>query len=114
MDQASTRRPRRAVRLLGAATLALSLTACASVEFQRDTQTSGTFVSKGFAFTFLSIDMPKRAIDIARENASDARQPNTVVTEAGVWPYLGWFDWMLDIVGVRWATVSGTWGFPPE
>lgn len=97
-----------------ALTLTLTASSCASVQFDRDTATSGTFEASGLAFTFLSIDMPKRAIDIARENVSDARQPNTKITEATVWPHLGWFDWLLDIVGVRGAKVSGTWGFPPE
>ena len=60
------------------ATLLLGVTAsCASVSFERETLTSGTFESTGVAFTILSIDLPKSAIDIARENASDARQPNT-------------------------------------
>lgn len=113
MPSPAIRRP-LAVRLFTGALLAVSLSACASVKFERDTMTSGTFTSTGVAFTFLSIDMPKQAIDIARENVSDARQPNTEITEAGVWPYLGWFDWALDIIGVRWAKVSGTWGFPPE
>lgn len=103
-----------AARFAAGALLVASLTGCASVQFDRETTTSGTFTSSGVAFTFLSIDMPKRAIDIARENVSDARQPNTQVTDASVWPYLGWFDWVLDIVGVRYARVSGTWGFPPE
>lgn len=99
-----------------ALTIALSLGAssCASVEFNRETETSGTFAATGVGFTFLSIDMPKGAMDIARENVSDARQPNTQITDATVWPYLGWFDWVLDIVGVRYASISGTWGFPPE
>ena len=26
-------------------------------------------------------------------------------------PYLGPFDWLLDIVGIRYARISGTWGF---
>jgi len=95
--------------------LLLGLTvSCASVKFDRDTTTSGTFESTGLAFTILSIDLPKSAIDIARENASDARQPNTQITDATVYPYLGWFDWLLDVIGVRYATVSGTWGFAPE
>ena len=96
------------------ATLLLGVTAsCASVSFERETLTSGTFESTGVAFTILSIDLPKSAIDIARENASDARQPNTQITDAKVIPYLGWFDWLLDIVGVRYAKVEGTWGFAP-
>jgi len=106
--------PEKMAKLATWALALCTLTSCASVEFQRETQTSGTFESSGFAFTILSIDLPESAIDIARENASDARQPNTEITDASVWPYLGWFDWLLDIVGVRFATVSGTWGFPPE
>ncbi len=101
-------------RLLLAALLVAGTASCASVSFERETLTSGTFESTGLAFTILSIDLPKSAIDIARENASDARQPNTQITEAKVIPYLGWFDWLLDIVGVRYAKVSGTWGFEPE
>ncbi len=96
---------------LAAACLALG--ACASVEFQRDSETSGTFVSTGWSVTILSYDLPKSALNIARENASDARQPNTVVEETRVRPYLGKFDALLDIFCVRHATVSGTWGFRP-
>lgn len=95
--------------------LALALLgSCASIDFHKDTTTSGTFESTGLALTIFSIDLPKGALDIARENASDARQPNTKITDAGVFPYLGPFDWILDIIGIRRATVSGTWGFPPE
>ena len=52
--------------------------------------------------------------DIARENISDARQPNIVITRASVWPDLGWFDWIFQILGVRKSVIEGTWGFPPE
>src|SRR5262245_43098851 len=61
------------------ALVALAACSCASVEFHRDTETSGTFVSTGWAFTFFSHDIPASALNIARENASDARQPNMVV-----------------------------------
>jgi hypothetical protein len=98
--------------LLGLVASAL-VASCASVEFRRDSETSGTFVSTGWAFTILSYDIPKGALMIARENASDARQPNMVVTEATVTPYLGWFDVLLDVISIRYARVSGTWGFPP-
>ena len=85
--------------------------ACASVVFERETQTSGTFRSSGLAFTILSIDLPKPAIDIARENAADANLPNLVVEKVLVFPYLGWFDWLLDIIGLRYVRIRGTWGF---
>jgi len=105
--------PARAARLalVGCALLTLS---CASVEFRRESQTSGTFTSTGTAITLLSWDIPKSAVLIARENASDARLPNLEVTSERIFPYLGWFDWLLDIVGIRYARVSGRWGFPPD
>jgi hypothetical protein len=89
-------------------------TSCASVEFTRETETSGKFVSKGFAVTIASIDIPRSAINIARDNASDARLTNMQVEQVRVTPDLGWWDWLLDILGMRWATVTGTWGFSGE
>lgn len=88
-----------------------SLGSCASIEITRDTLTSGRFKSSGVAFTLLSIDMPKPAVNIARDNASDARLTNMQVTEVVRTPELGWWDWLLDIIGVRKVTVRGTWGF---
>jgi len=84
---------------------------CISLDVERKTQTSGTFQSTGWGLTLLGWDIPKSALDIARENASDARLSNVEVTHTHVTPYLGWFDWVLDIVGIRFARVSGTWGF---
>jgi hypothetical protein len=110
-------RHRTAQRFPKFAALALSLPTalatggCASIELSRDTQTSGAFVSKGFAFTIASIDIPRPAILIARDNAVDARLTNMQVTSSSVTPDLGWWDWLLDIIGVRWATIRGTWGF---
>jgi len=89
------------------------LTSCASLEFERETPTSGTFQATGWAFTLFSIDIPKSALDIARANVSDARQPNVIVTEASVWPNLGPIDFVLELIGFRRARVSGTWGFDP-
>ena len=99
--------------VLAASITAFSLgtSSCASLSFDRRTQTSGTFHSSAAALTLLGWDLPKRAIDTARDNASDAGLVNMQVEHATVTPYLGWFDWLLDIVGVRWATVSGTWGY---
>ncbi len=92
------------------ALLLLVLASCANLSFQRDTATSGTFESSGFAVTLISFDLPKGAMQIARENASDANLPNMIVTDTEVFPYLGWFDWILDVVGARYARVRGTWG----
>ena len=111
----SSSAPRR--RLLGAvmplvlpAVLLLGSSSCADLSFQRDTETSGRFESTGMAVTLLSFDLPKGALMIARENASDANLPNMVVTETTVFPYLGPFDWLLDIIGLRYARVRGTFG----
>lgn len=88
--------------------------ACASVDFQRRTPTSGTFTSSSFSFTFLSFDLPGPAVQIARGNASDAREPNTVIRREVVFPHLGPLDWLLDIISFRYARVQGTWGYPSE
>jgi len=98
---------------LVAATLlaSLLLCACASVEFTRDSQTSGHFVSKARSVTILAWDLPKDAIDIARENVSDAQRPNVQITEVEVKPDWGRLNWLLDIASVRKATLRGTWGF---
>ncbi len=94
------------------AALVLALvSSCASIRFERTSETSGTFESSGRALTLFSIDLPKSALNIARENAADANLPNMEVHEARVRPHLGGFDWLLDIIGFRWAYVRGTWGF---
>lgn len=96
---------------LAGALLACALASCSSLQFTRDTQTSGEFRATGLAFTILSIDLPKAALDIARENAADSRTTNLQITHAKVTPNLGWFDWLFDIIGVRRAVIEGTWGF---
>jgi hypothetical protein len=103
--------PRRIAR---AALLALALAgaaSCASIEVTRSTQTSGHFESKATSFMILWLDLPREAFDVARDNAADARLSNVRVTDAYVRPHFGWFDWIYQILGVRWATVRGTWGF---
>jgi hypothetical protein len=108
----SRRRSGATLPLAACLCIAISLPACADLTFERKTETSGTFTSTGWALTLFAVDIPKGALQIARENASDANLANTVVEEVKVTPYLGrWFDWILDIVGVRYARVSGTWGF---
>ena len=103
--------------LLAAPLLALLLFAtssCSSLSFTRLSETHGEFYANGIAVTILGIDLPRAAIDIARENLSDARQPNMQIKEELVTPYLGWFDWFLDIFSIRFASISGTWGFSPD
>ena len=46
--------------------------------------------------------------------AQDANLPNMEVAETTVTPYLGPFDFLLDILSIRWAKVEGTWGYPPR
>jgi hypothetical protein len=103
-------RSARARRAAGSLLLVI-LTGCAGVSFERTTETSGTFSSYGVALTILSSDFPKGAMQVARENASDANLANMEVQRSLVFPYLGPLDWLLDILGIRYARISGTWGF---
>jgi len=112
--QSARRTQPRATHWLSALACAVLISACSNLSFQRDTDTSGRFTSSGFAVTFLSFDLPKGALMIARENASDANIANMVVLESTVFPYLGPFDWVLDILGMRWAKITGTWGLAPK
>jgi hypothetical protein len=98
-------------RGLAALLVCATLSACAGVSFERKTETSGTFSSYGVAFTILSSDFPKGALQIARENASDAGLANMKVEKSVVFPYLGILDRLLDIIGIRYARISGTWGY---
>ena len=99
--------------LLALALALATLPSCASLTTRRTTETSGTFVSSGRSFTFLSWDLPRSAILIASENASDQSLPNLVVESETVTDW-GWFDWILEIIGTRSATVRGTWGYIEE
>lgn len=94
--------------------LAIVLCSCTSLEIERDSLTSGTFRSRAWAFTILSWDLPKAALDTARENASDTRLLNMRVRKVRLTPDWGWWNWVLDILSVRVATISGTWGFSGE
>ena len=100
-----------AARLSAAVLCAALAASCASTEFTRQTQTSGTFESTAWSITILAIDIPKGALTAARENVNNAGLANAVVTETEVAPHLGWFDWLLDIISVRRAKLRGTWGF---
>jgi hypothetical protein len=91
--------------------LASGTSACSSLSFQRQTETSGTFSSSGWAVTILSADIPKSALQIARENASDSNMANMQVEKVLVVPDLGGFNWILDIFSIRYARIQGTWGF---
>ena len=104
----------RLTRLLPLLCVWLLLGACSSVHFERTTESSGTFVAKGTAFTIFGVDIPRSAMNQARENASDAGLHNLVVTEAKVAPYWGFFEIFLEILSVRTATITGTWGYEEE
>ena len=79
-----------------------------------DSATTGRFTSSAVSFTFLSFDLPSPALEMARNNAADMAQPNTLVEKETVFPYLGRLDWILDIICIRYASVTGTWGDPRE
>ncbi len=94
--------------------LAAASSGCGSLSFERTSDTSGTFSSSGVAFTIFSIDLPKGAQLIARENASDANLANMEVTSTVTFPYLGPLDWILDIISFRYSRIEGTWGYAPN
>lgn len=101
--------PRGACALL--LSLALAASGCSSLSFQRQTETSGTFSSSGWALTIISVDIPKSALQIARENASDSNMANMQVEKVLVVPDFGGFNWILDFFSIRYARIEGTWGF---
>ena len=86
---------------------------CASVQFDRDTPTSGTFESSAWSFTIISFDFPGPAVQIAQRNVSSSGQPNLVIEKSLVIPHLGPLDFLLDILCIRYAKISGTWGYAP-
>ncbi|HED65373.1 MAG TPA: hypothetical protein ENJ09_07445 [Planctomycetes bacterium] len=86
---------------------------CASISVKRTGPDSGTFHSTALAFTFFSYDMPGPALTIARANAADSGRPGLIVEHESVFPYLWKLDWLLDIIGIRYASVSGTWSQNP-
>ncbi len=107
----------RPIQLLRAGCLAAllaSVTACSSIEFKRDTESSGTFLATGTSFTLFGVDFPRSALNQARENASDAGMHHMVVKEANVWPYLGPLDFLLEIISIRYAEIEGTWGYTED
>jgi hypothetical protein len=108
-------RPTRFLRAgLLASLLIASLSACSSIEFKRDTESSGTFVATGTSFTLFGVDFPRSALNQARENASDAGLHHMLVTEADVWPYFGPVDFLLEILSIRYAVIEGTWGYSED
>ena len=108
-------RPRPRARFLTRAILVALLAggtgSCASVHFERESETAGTFSSSAVAFTFLSYDLPNSALSIARGNAADSGLSELVIENEAVFPYLWRLDWLLDIISIRRARIEGTWGF---
>jgi hypothetical protein len=92
----------------------LLLSSCSSLEFKRTGPDHGTFSSSATTFTLLSFDLPGPARDLAMGNVADSARPNLLIESDVVTPYLGWFDWILDFVGVRHARITGTWGSWPD
>jgi hypothetical protein len=107
----SRRAASRARRQLLSLVLLAPLAACASVSFQRDTATSGTFKSTAWSITLIQIDFPKGALMVARENASDSNLANMVVEDVTQIPSWKPLDWLFDLFSIRYASISGTWGF---
>lgn len=97
------------VRFLALA-LALACSSCATLHFEPTDADTGTFRSTAVAFTFLGRDFPQSAILLARANAADSQLSNLVITEERIFPYFWKLDFLLDVVSVRWASVSGVYG----
>jgi hypothetical protein len=102
---------RRCLAILGLCAALLGA-GCSSFDLHRTGPEGGTFRSRAWTFTILSKDLPGPALSFARNRAADSGRPDLVVEHETVIPYLGPVDWLLDIIGVRYARVSGTWGRP--
>ena len=100
-------------RMLGLLLVCVS-PACASLHVDATSATTGKYTSSALAITIFAFDLPSPALEMARNNAADIGQPNLLVERETVFPYLGRLDWLLDIISIRFARVSGTWGYPPE
>ena len=83
---------------------------CASLSFEPIDATRGEFTSTALAFTFLGSDYPQSAILLARANASDSGLPAMEVERERIFPYFWKMDFLLDILSLRYASVSGTYG----
>jgi hypothetical protein len=97
------------VRTLALA-LGLACGSCASLDFEPSDAHTGTFRSTAVAFTFLGRDFPQSAVLLARANAADSELGNLVITEERVFPYFWRLDFLLDVISVRGASVSGRYG----
>jgi hypothetical protein len=97
-------------RRLALLALLAACAACASLRFEPTDGDQGTFHSSAWAFTFFGNDYPQTAILLARANASDSQLPNLVVEEERIFPYFWKLDFLLDLISIRYASVSGTYG----
>jgi len=104
-----TRSPRPLSRWTLVLLLALA-PGCASLKFERTNPQGGTFRSSAWALTFLGQDYPNDALLIARGNAADAERPNMIVKRELMVPKLPRFDWIFDLLMIRYARIEGTWG----
>lgn len=90
--------------------LAFLVSSCASLSFEPVDSGRGTFTSRALAFTFLGHDYPQSAILLARANASDSGLPALEVEQEHIFPYFWKLDFLLDVISVRYASISGSYG----
>lgn len=90
--------------------LTSTASSCASLDVEPNDRDTGAFHSSAVTFTFLGRDFPQSALLLARANAADSQLPTLIVTEERVFPYFWRFDFLLDVISVRWARVAGTYG----
>jgi hypothetical protein len=89
---------------------ALASASCASLSLTPTDEHAGTFRSTALTFTFLGRDYPQSAVLLARANAADSALPNLVVGREWIFPYFWKLDFLLDVISIRWASVSGSYG----
>ena len=97
-------------RLVSGVLLGFLASSCATLSFEPVDGSRGTFTSRALAFTFLGHDHPQSAILLARANASDSGLPALEVEEEHIFPYFWKLDFLLDVLSLRYASVSGSYG----
>ena len=97
-------------RRLALLALLAACASCASLRIEPTGASQGTFHSSAWAFTFFGNDYPQEARRLAGANASDSQLPNLIVEEELVFPYFWKLDFLLDLISIRYASVSGTYG----
>jgi hypothetical protein len=107
---------RRAGAALALALIASTISGCSSVDFHRETDTSGSFHVEATSCRFLvffeaPFDPRIKAMELARDTWAD----NMNVHKTYSWPNWGFFTFLNGlIIGFRGTIVEGEYGIPPN